>query len=98
MKLLLCEECNDVRKLDYEVTSCKCGRVKARYLRDGWHAEHNGLGFLLGMNNSSLGGAIHGFRQAAEVGNDMVNQEPSPFVFDAWVMTGNPRVAINPDL
>lgn len=98
MKLLLCPRCSDVRKLGYEVTTCECGYVRARYESDGWHATHNGNGYLLGMNNHSLGRALGDYAHAASIDRSLVNQEPSPFVFDAWVMTGNPRVSIKEDL
>ncbi len=38
MKLLFCPFCWDVKKLDREITTCKCGKVKGKYLEDGLHA------------------------------------------------------------
>lgn len=94
MKLLLCPRCSDVRKLDYEVTTCKCGYVRARYESDGWHATHNGNGYLIGMDNRSVSDAIRDYR----LDNLLLLTEPSPLAIQAWLMTGNPRVSIKEDL
>ena len=65
MKLLFCDSCGDVRKLGYKVTSCACGKVKAKYLEDGWHAEHNGEGFLLGIDNNTFLPTVQRYRYNA---------------------------------
>lgn len=53
MKLLYCEFCGDVFKLDYEVKTCKCGRCSGYYKEDGLHAVIKG-GIPLGIANNSL--------------------------------------------
>jgi hypothetical protein len=60
MKLLLCEECNDVIKLDYKVRYCKCRKTGGRYLQDGLKAEYWGEHAIpLGFANSSLVEAVN---------------------------------------
>ena len=54
MKLLFCEVCFDVFKLDFELRACICGRVKGKYLPDGTYAVVNGKGFSLAIGNGSL--------------------------------------------
>lgn len=62
MKLLVCEQCQDLFKLDYKVRSCKCGRVRGRYNEDGHTAVVNGKGYSLGLGNGSLfNGIAKGF-------------------------------------
>lgn len=58
MKLLLCYDCYDVKKLAKAWRTCKCGKVRAKYLNDGKHAEWNGHGVLLGIHNTSLAEAL----------------------------------------
>ena len=87
MKLLFCRQCRDVTKLGYDPTSCYCGRVVARYREDGWHAEWNGEGYLLGISNPSLFEAIRAGGSGTE------NPE-----IDCWLMNSNPRVTINKEL
>lgn len=58
MKLLFCETCWDIFKLDTdEMRSCKCGKVKGRYL-DTTLAINNGMGISLAIGNGSLLQAI----------------------------------------
>ncbi len=54
MKLLLCLECHDIIKLDYEVKSCKCGRCRGKYNKDGLTAVVNGNGLSIGINNNDI--------------------------------------------
>ena len=42
MKLLFCEDCQDVFRLTQEERVCGCGETKGRYLEDGLHAEYSG--------------------------------------------------------
>ena len=42
MKLIVCTECWDVFKLDFEIRNCKCGKCSGRYLDDGVHSEYRG--------------------------------------------------------
>ena len=98
MKLLFCDSCGDVRKLGYKVTSCACGKVKAKYLEDGWHAEHNGEGFLLGIDNNTFLPTVQRYRYNAADRELPKNEEPSPYRFEAWLMVSNPRVTINKEL
>ena len=57
MKLIICLNCDDVFKLDYKERTCKCGRAKGKYLKDGYNAVYSG-GMPLGFNNSSLTSAM----------------------------------------
>ena len=58
MKLILCLECQDVRKLLRDTTYCSCGKSHGRYLDDGLHAEIAGPCVPLGLGNSSLAEAL----------------------------------------
>lgn len=53
MKLIFCPDCWDVVKLDFVVRTCKCGKIRGRYLEDGHHAEVEG-GYVLGILNNSI--------------------------------------------
>lgn len=98
MKLVFCTECSDIFSLSLNVRSCRCGRVKGRYL-DERHAEVNGRGFSIAIDNVSLFkaigrmGALHaqtreGYEQACQV--------------DCWVRPhdgeGNPHTVVNKGL
>ena len=55
VKLLYCNDCFDVRKLQRERTECKCGESWGQYEEDGLHAKYGGPGaVLLGLSNHSL--------------------------------------------
>jgi len=77
VKLLFCRECNDViRIVPEDIRECQCGKVKGRYLEDGYHAEYSGdeaipVAFL----NSSFAEAI---REQP--------QEGGGYRFDAFVV------------
>jgi hypothetical protein len=53
MKLILCGECQDVRKILSTNTSCFCGKSGGRYL-DNLFAEYWGSAIPLGFDNYSL--------------------------------------------
>ena len=57
MKLILCPHCQDVRKLDAELTICRCGKSCGKYLND-LDAVYGGSAIPLGFENSSLVSAI----------------------------------------
>lgn len=67
MKLLLCTECADVRKLNYHDTFCDCGRSVGRYLADGAHAVHSGPSIVLGLDNRDARKLVHGLAKRVEV-------------------------------
>uniref|UniRef100_A0A6M3LIT8 Uncharacterized protein n=1 Tax=viral metagenome TaxID=1070528 RepID=A0A6M3LIT8_9ZZZZ len=54
MKLIYCDTCQDLFKLDYDIRTCKCGRCKGKYNVDGRNAITNGEGFCLAIDNFSL--------------------------------------------
>ena len=61
MKLLLCTECEDMRKLsewDDEPTTCKCGKSGGRYHEDGLNAEVWGPCVVVGLDNLTLAQAV----------------------------------------
>ena len=63
MKLLFCENCWDIFKLDlYELRQCKCGRVKGMYTTESL-AVSNGRGRSLAIGNGSLVSALCGGQQ-----------------------------------
>lgn len=57
MKLLLCGECWDVFKLDYEMRKCKCGKVRGHYI-DNLMAEVSENAISLAMGNGSIQMAV----------------------------------------
>jgi hypothetical protein len=57
MKLIFCPKCQDVKKLQDEKTTCKCGQSWGRYL-DDVNAEIGGNAVLLGIDNSSFAHAL----------------------------------------
>lgn len=54
MKLLMCIHCEDVRKIGYEPTYCKCGKSYGFYKEDGLHAVFVGDVIPLAIDNLSL--------------------------------------------
>lgn len=54
MKLILCPDCQDVKKLQYKKTYCECRKSFGRYLSDGLNAEINSNAIPLGFDNFSL--------------------------------------------
>lgn len=58
MKLLLCPNCMDVRKLGYEVVTCECGKSSGYYEKDGLNAVYAGESIPLGFDNFSLRDAV----------------------------------------
>lgn len=54
IKLIYCPKCQDVRKLNYVLTTCQCGRSFGRVLGDGLDAQYGGDAVPLGFDNSSL--------------------------------------------
>jgi len=59
MKLIFCTTCQDIIKINYELTSCKCGHVKALYCDDGRVIQWNGNGRIIGVDNNSLLDALN---------------------------------------
>lgn len=53
MKLLLCPECSDVFKLDFEMRKCKCGKIKGRYI-DNVLAEVSKEAISIAIGNGSV--------------------------------------------
>jgi len=39
MKIICCDICDDVRKLNYDIKTCTCGNIGGYYLKDGRNAE-----------------------------------------------------------
>lgn len=58
MKLLFCPLCGDVRKLNHEITSCRCKKSWGHYEPDGLHAVYGGYGKILGIANPDIAHAI----------------------------------------
>ena len=98
MKLLFCDTCCDVFKLDIEQRSCKCGKVVGRYV-DNVKATSNGEGYSIAIGNGSLVLAIQRMKFAVK------NKYPDREYFQdncridyAWVRPndgpGNPHMCI----
>lgn len=59
MKLLLCPECYDIRKMEVgERVVCSCGRSSAAYREDGLYADAYGAAMVIGISNRSLYDAV----------------------------------------
>ena len=54
MKLLMCDSCDDIFNLSYQLKSCGCGKVKGRYDSNGSTAVVNGEGVSLAMGTGSI--------------------------------------------
>jgi hypothetical protein len=59
MKLLFCPLCSDVRKLNHEMTSCRCKKSWGYYEPDGLNAVYGGVAKILGIANPDIAEAIH---------------------------------------
>lgn len=42
MKLLFCQDCEDLFRITKEERACKCGKTSGYYLEDGLYAEYCG--------------------------------------------------------
>jgi len=63
MKLLFCEKCWDIFKLDIDKErSCKCGYVTGKYIND-YEAITNGKGISIAIGNGSLINAIRDYKK-----------------------------------
>jgi hypothetical protein len=54
MKMLLCPECGDVRKLGSSETRCECGKSWGKYLEDGLRAVYGGESIIIGLDNNDV--------------------------------------------
>ena len=101
MKLIFCDFCHDVFKLDYELRSCKCGKCCGHYDRDGAHAVTNGEGYALAIGNGSLMKAMQGIAQY-EYSSTHHGYDIPLTTFLAWVRPHegeeNPRGRVDPEL
>ena len=105
MKLLFCELCFDVFKLDYEQRSCKCGNVTGRYV-DNTYAETNGKGYSLAIGNGSLMSSLvklNMLKEREKRSDGKVNYDRDTYIEDckihyAWVRPndgeGNPHTKV----
>jgi hypothetical protein len=61
LKLLLWGYCKDVRAVGREMTTCCCGKTRAQYRDDGWHADIWGDDCtMLGLENGDRYGLLAG--------------------------------------
>lgn len=58
MKLILCNQCNDLLRLTYDIRNCKCGASSFVYI-DHLNAIYSGPCIPLGIDNESLSKAVH---------------------------------------
>lgn len=101
MKLIFCDSCWDVFKLDYEMRSCKCCKCKGRYDINGETAVTNGEGHALAIGNGSLQAALYGVAQY-EYSSSHHGYDIPLTTFLAWVRPHegeeNPRSRVDRDL
>jgi len=62
MKLLLCPQCNDIKKLNLERRTCRCGQSWAKYENKSLTSTHmvvaNESAIILGIDSSVLEKAV----------------------------------------
>lgn len=101
MKLIFCDMCWDVFKLDYDLRSCKCGNCKGMYDDNGATAVTNGKGCSIAISNGSLQNALMGEAQY-EYKSTHHGYDIPLTTFLAWVRPHegdqNPRSRVDPDL
>jgi hypothetical protein len=105
MKLLFCEKCWDVFKLDDDLRQCKCGLVKGKYINDV-DAVVNGAGYSIAIGNGSLLSALN-MLAFIEKEFDAVDHDRDVFIDKcsitfSWVRPhegpGNPHTKIDKEL
>lgn len=74
MKLIFCEKCGDLFKLDYEMRYCKCKRCFGRYI-DNTYAEVSKDSVSIAIGNGSLEQAIGEMRNFLHETNDNAERE-----------------------
>lgn len=95
MKLLLCPDCYDVFKLNYEERHCKCGLVTGNYINNV-DAVTNGRGISLAIGNGSL---ENGYFKMMNMGD---NEDRKKYIKGATVLCwvrpnegpGNPHTKV----
>jgi hypothetical protein len=88
VKLLICPECNDVRKLGYEKTVCECGKSYGYYQKDGWNAVIGGLGLAIGLDNNYVLIALY---------RRILRGDDSSIDLSAWLMAkDHPTIKYKP--
>lgn len=105
MKLLFCDVCWDIFKLDTAKRSCKCGRVVGKYLENEHNAVTNGNGVNIAIGNGSLQNAIFAMKQAVYVESEEVKDKHyfirAAKMDNVWVRPheglGNPRSKVVPE-
>lgn len=74
MKLLYCDKCKDVFKLQKVRRECLCGNVHGMYL-DDLKAEVSSTGYSLAIGNGSLVNAIADSIRLQRTSNGLANRE-----------------------
>ena len=95
MKLIFCDKCWDVFKLDYNERTCKCGKCSGRYINNS-EAVVNGEGYSFAIGNGSLVDAIRKLIINSE------SKNRNDYIYDnkviCWVRphegSGNPHTKI----
>ena len=101
MKLLFCDICYDVFKLNDTLRTCECGRVKGKYLKNKHNAVVNGKGYAVAIGNGSFIQAIMALnsKDPNSTKDDFIEACRIEY---AWVRPhsglGNPRTLIKEDL
>ena len=102
MKLLLCQKCWDVFKLDYDMRHCKCGSIKGRYI-DNMMAEVSENAISLALGNGSVQQAVAEMMALQQSTNDQAPrqayyQEGQGRILYAWARPnagpGNPHTKL----
>ena len=101
MKLLFCEKCEDLFKLDIgKLRTCSCGRVKGKYVNNS-EAVVNGKGYSIAIGNGALLGAAHHLNKLDTKGTRNYFIENNSIMY-CWVRphegNGNPHTKIDINL
>ncbi len=68
MKLLFCEFCADVVKLQKSRRWCECGKTGGHYLSDGAHASVTAGAVVIGIDNRTMRSALQA-RESDDAGH-----------------------------
>ena len=72
MKLIFCQQCQDVRKIMRCKTYCLCGKSWGEYWNDGINANIGGLSIVIGIRNDSFATGIRNITADLFVGNSLI--------------------------
>jgi hypothetical protein len=103
MKLIICQECNDIVALRRTMRRCECGKTYGHYKPDGLTAEVSENAISLAIGNGALVAAIKNLKFKQDDKRYMKNCTREGWIQDAsvqfvWVRpnegAGNPHTSV----